>query len=127
MIFTDKITVYNHYTEGEYDKWKKTVLDGQWSPDRKMDIGTDNTLHVVNYATVSIPWVPGYVKTEEFKGDGFTFTPANLDVVARGEQDIEITEDNLSEVLKKEDFLTIISVNDNTHRDNLKYWRLTAG
>lgn len=126
-VFTDTVTIYNHYKENGADKWKKTVIEGcQWSDHRDLDIDTDGKLLIANYATISIPMIDGYVKPEDFNGTGFTFNPGDLDVIAIGEQSTVITDDNIDAVCRGDDFMTIISVNDNTNRDHLKFWRLTA-
>jgi hypothetical protein len=126
-VFSDTITLYNHYTENGEDKWKKTVLeDCQWSPNRTMEMSTDGKLMVADYATVSVLFRDGYVAPDDFTGNGFTFQPKNLDIVALGKRTEMVTENNINELCARDDFLTIISVNDNTGRDRLKFWRLTA-
>lgn len=126
-IFTDTVTLYNHYKNNGADMWKKTVIEGcQWSQHRDLDIDTDGKLLIANYATVSIPLIDGYVKPDDFEGQGFTFNPGNLDVIAIGNQSTVITDDNINEVCQREEFATIISVNDNTNRDHLKFWRVTV-
>lgn len=125
-LFTDRITLYNHYKESKADKWKRTVLYGvQWTQKTKSALGGDGVLSHATETSITIPHRDGYVKPEVFIGAGWTLNDStNLDVVVLGENKQEITE-----VFTIEDLsgaVTIKAASDNTLRSHLKTWKVKA-
>jgi len=128
MLFTDKITLYNHYKAAGKDAWNRTVLDGvQWTEKKEKAVSQSGVLSVADYISITIPERAGYVTPSEFIGSGFTFGLDNLDIVVCGETADEITGSQSLAVLKKAQHVyTISSVSDNTYRDYLKHWKVIA-
>ncbi len=129
MIFTDTVTIYNHYLKNGEDCWKKTVLEGvQWKEKTEKVINSSGVLQLVQTVSLTVPFRAGYVPYKSFTGTGFTFKPIKaLDVVVKGECPEEITDDYTITNLKKDyDSATIFSLSDNTNRDFLKHWKVGA-
>lgn len=125
-MFTDTITIYNHYIEQGTDKWKRTVIHrAMWTGSSVKTI-TNGILSVVDTVNITIlaDNLPcKYVGEKEWKNlvdktGYFTLGTGNLDVIALGEYD-EV--ENISAFKKKhDDVVTIKSVKNNSLRSRLK-------
>lgn len=135
MIFTDTITLYNHYKEDGHDKWQRTVLFGcHWR--RKIIRTVDSAGKIIKTVEVSvtIPEREGYVCSKDWliladkKGKWTIDTEHNLDVLTLGECKSELSETYTPNMMKKDRQDTIIagSLSDNTNRDYLKHWRVIS-
>lgn len=121
-IFTDTVTIYNHFD----GKWFRTVLEGvQWSEKTEKTIDSDGVMHLTPSISVTVPCRAGYVDRREYTGAGFTFGLDNLDVVVLGVCNKEIT-DSYTITNLQNDFraATVKSVKDNTLRQYLKHWKV---
>ena len=134
MLFTDTITIYNHYKEDGLDKWQRTVLFGcQWR--RKIIRTVDNAGKVLKSAEVSvtIPMREGYLPYKEWlnladkTGKWTIDTEHHLDMLTLGECECELSETYTPNMLKRDRLDTIVAgtLSDNTNRDYLKHWRVT--
>lgn len=124
-IFTDTVTIYNHYK----DKWFRTVLEGvQWKDKVTKSIDAEGKMHIVPEVSLTVPIRNGYVEPEQYQGKDFTFGLDNLDIVVLGKCTKEITEEYTITKLRKEfdNTATICAVSDNTMRRFLKHWRVMA-
>ena len=138
MLFTDDITIYNHYTDSNGDDaWKRTVISGvQWSGQTVKTVSSDGKLYVADTVNVTIPKdAPQavYVQGKEWKAlvdkTGYwTLGTDNLDVIALGKLDVELTGNVTITTLKKQhdNIVTVQTVSDNTNRDRLKTWKVVA-
>lgn len=135
MIFTDTITIYNHYKEDGHDKWQRTVLRScQWR--RKIIRSVDSAGRVLKTSEVSvtIPYRGGYVSAEEWekltdKRRNWTIdTECGLDMIALGEVEYELSEAYPPRKLKHDhaDTITAATLSDSTNRDRLKHWKVTS-
>ena len=123
-IFTDIVTLYNHYD----DKWYRTVLkDVQWTEKNEKTVDSDGVMRLTPSVTVTVPYRAGYVEPGAYKGEGFTFGLDNLDIVVLGECD-KVISDTYTITDLQEEFraATISAVSNNTQRKLLKHWRVTA-
>lgn len=128
-MFTDTVTLYNHYKDGDDDKWHRTVLSGvQVSTIASMHVDGDGKITHSGDITVTIPYRNGYVEPMNYDGEGFTFGLDNLDVLVVGESDDEVTDDlTISALIRRYQTAgTLVDVNDNTQRTLLKHWKVTA-
>lgn len=123
-IFTDTITVYNHYNA----KWFATVLDGvQWTEKVEKVIDSDGIMQLTPYVTVTVPYRDGYVDHREYNGKGFTFGLDNLDVIVLGVCNKAITNTySITDLQSEHRAVTISAVSDNTLRQRLKHWKVIA-
>ena len=123
-IFTDTVTIYNHFN----DKWYRTVLDGvQWSEKTEKTVDADGVMHLAPSVSLTVPYRAGYVDRKAFTGQGFTFGLDNLDVVVLGVCDKEMTDSyTITNLQKDYRAATIKSVKDNTLRQYLKHWKVVA-
>lgn len=124
LLFIDTVTVYNRCG----DTWRRTVLEGvQWTEKHEQSMDDDGALQMTEYATITIPFRPGYVPAKQYQGRGFTFGLSNQDFIIYGDVPELITgSKSLADLRKKYDVLTISAVADNTKRAYLKHWRVTA-
>lgn len=123
-VFTDTVTLYNHYN----DSWYRTILeDVQWSEKTERTVDSDGVMHLTPSVTVTVPYRAGYVEPGAYKGEGFTFGLDNLDIVVLGECD-KVISDTYTITDLQEEFraATISAVSNNTQRKLLKHWRVTA-
>lgn len=123
-IFTDIVTLYNHYD----DKWYRTVLkDVQWTEKNEKTVDSDGVMRLTPSVTVTVPFRDGYVDRRAYAGEGFTFGLDNLDIVVLGECD-KVISDTYTITDLQEEFraATISAVSNNTQRKLLKHWRVTA-
>lgn len=123
-VFTDTVTVYNHYD----DRWYRTVLKGvQWTEKTERTVDSGGVMHLTPSVTVTVPYRAGYVEPGAYKGEGFTFGLDNLDIVVLDECDKAISDSYTITDLQEEcRAVTISAVRDNTQRKLLKHWRVTA-
>ena len=138
-MFNDTITVYQHEeaTENTEEHWKRTVIEGcMWSEEIVKANASDGTINVSKVVNITIPTsartdrkyidyrlYSSQVAQDEF----FTLNPTtNMDVVALGLCEADITADyTLSKLLREYISATISSVKDNTgdsrrHLRNIK-------
>lgn len=123
-VFTDTVTLYNHYN----DSWYRTILeDVQWTEKTERTVDSDGVMHLTLSVTVTVPYRAGYVEPGAYKGEGFTFGLDNLDIVVLGECD-KVISDTYTITDLQEEFraATISAVSNNTQRKLLKHWRVTA-
>lgn len=123
-VFTDTVTLYNHYN----DSWYRTILeDVQWTEKTERTVDSDGVMHLTPSVTVTVPYREGYVEPKAYKGEGFTFGLDNLDIVVLGECD-KVISDTYTITDLQEEFraATISAVSNNTQRKLLKHWRVTA-
>lgn len=138
MIFTDTITIYNHYKDSSgADHWKKTILEGVMYK-RKIEHGilasgapTDGRFIVNEYISITIPNRSGYYSPVEWKKNhrGWTLNPkSGLDIVLLGNCEKELSDTYRLKDLKRDmgEIGVIKAVHDNTKRDYLKHWRVIA-
>lgn len=128
-MFTDKVTLYNHYVSQSKDMWSRYVLDGvqvNETTDNEMD--SEGAMSLTEELSVTIPYMSGYVSPKEFAGTGFTFGLDNLDVLVCGEVSDVIGDDfTISDLRRKYRSSGVIkNVKDNTRRTMLKHWRVVA-
>lgn len=124
-IFREVITIYNHYRGA----WRRTVLHGvQWSNKIERTTDSQGKMYTVSEVSITVPEREGYVPAKEYAGEGFTFGIDNLDVVVYGICTDEITDEYTITDLKKnhDKVVTVYAVKDNTNRQNLKHWRVSA-
>lgn len=124
VVFTDTVTLYNHHD----DSWYRTILEGvQWTEKTERTVDSDGVIHLTLSIAVTVPYRAGYVEPEAYKGEGFTFGLDNLDVVVLGICDKEITDTyTITDLQDEYNAATISAVADNTLRQFLKHWRVTA-
>lgn len=137
MIFTDYVTVINHYydTDTKLDSFNKTVLDKSMWRRTTLKTVSNNEIQVADSVSVTVLYRDGYVSfkeynelSEEEKKEHFTFNPNNnKDMLVLGivEEDISDYE-SIVNVKKKYEYAIIEGLTDNTHRDVLQHWEITA-
>lgn len=134
MIFTDTITIYNHYKEDGHDKWQRTVLFGcQWRCKIIRTVDSGGKIIKTAEVSITIPYRNGYVGAVEWlkladrKGKWTVDTEHNLDILTLGKCDIELSETYTPKKLMKDrqDVIIAGTLADNTNRDHLKHWRVT--
>lgn len=124
VVFTDTVTLYNHHD----DSWYRTILeDVQWTEKTERTVDSDGVMHLTPSVTVTVPFREGYVDRRAYAGKGFTFGLDNLDVVVLGVCDKDITDTyTITDLQDEYNAATISAVADNTLRQLLKHWRVTA-
>lgn len=133
MIFTDTVTVYNHYKDPDgVDKWKRTILKGvMWKRKIEKTVSSDGRFSIAEYISITIPYRSGYLEHtlwQESK-DGWTLnTSSGLDIIVLSECDKELDGKYRLKDLKRDigQIGTVKAVFDNTNRDYLKHWRVIA-
>lgn len=133
MIFTDTITIYNHYKDEQgYDRWKRTVIAGvMWKRKIERSVTADGRLETVEYISISIPEPKNYQKPVDWVQDraGWTLNTKNgLDIIALGVQTKDISSDYRLKDFKRDtgDLGTVKAVHDNSNRDYLKHIKVIA-
>lgn len=100
-MFTDKMTVYNHYNNG----YNRHVVEHiMWRHVREQTVVSNNVISKENseHITIDCSKVRDYVPPTSYEGEGFTLNPAAKDIVVEGIVDDEITKDfTVSMLLKK--------------------------
>lgn len=127
-LFTDTITLYNHYKRDGDDAWNRTVLKGvRWTEKKEKTVSQNGVLAIADYISITVPGREGYIAPKEYAGTDFTFGLGNLDFVVYGDVTDEIvTAKDLAALKKAHDVYTVSSVSDNTQRKHLKHWRVIA-
>lgn len=139
-IFTDKMTIYNHYKDADgKDCWNRTIVKGvQWRHNKKelSMSGKVQTETCVESITIDFKGLYGnkaYIEPrnyekDENKGNYWTLNSEDgLDIVILGEITQEIAGDyKLSNLKEDFDCRTIVSVTDNRNRDFLKHIKVVA-
>lgn len=135
MIFTDTITIFNHYKENGRDKWLRTVLNGcQWRRRVVRTVDSGGKVVKTNEVSITIPMRHGYRAAAKWarladKASYWTMdTEHGLDMIVLGEVEIELSETYLPKNLKRDypDVITAKTLADNTNRDGLKHWKVTS-
>lgn len=124
LLFTDTITLYNHHN----GTWHRSVLEGvQWQDKVTKAVDSNGKMHITPDVNITVLYRDGYVSPNKYVGDGFTFGLDNLDVVVLGVCDKEITDTyTITDLQDEYNAATISAVADNTSRQYLKHWRVTA-
>ena len=139
-VFTDVMTVYNHFTdENGKDAWKRTVIKGvQWRHNKREvaisgKVQTETTLE-----SITIDFKRNYGNKEYLEPKAFAklvkrdeFWTLNsedaLDIVILGEINQDIVGNYKLKNLKEEyDCRIVTSVTDNRHREFLKHIKVVA-
>ena len=134
MLFTDTMTVYNHYTTASTDKWNRTVIRGvQWRHNKVLTNVSQNLMSrdVVESITVDFKGAyvgnKTYVTPEAFKNladksDYWTLNTDGLDVIVYGASTTEIT----TSPKDLSGRVTVREVADNRNRTFLKNIKVVA-
>lgn len=133
MIFTDTVTIYNHYKGAQgQDFWKKTIIkDVMWKRKVERSITSDGRLETVEYISLTIPEPKNYQNPEEWARTraGWTLNAkSGLDIIALGAQTIELSSNYRLKDFKRDmgDIGTVKAVHTNSNRDCLKHLRVIA-
>lgn len=133
MIFTDTITIYNHYKDEQgRDSWKRTVIEGvMWKRAIERTVTADGRLETAEYISITIPAPKNYQKPIDWGKDrrGWTLNTKNgLDIVALGVQMRNISSDYRLKDFKRDtgDLGTVKAVHDNSNRDHLSHIKVIA-
>ena len=137
-LFTDTITLYNHYRHGREKYWQRTVLRGvQWKQKIVHTASDTGSVVVITETSVTIPvdvdanWRV-YVRPLEFsmaedKENLWTLSPADGgDLMIYGECMTEISGDVTADDLCKLGAVVVKAAKDNTLRQYLKHWKVVA-
>ncbi len=135
-LFTDIVTVYNHYIDPDgVDRWKRTVIKGvQWTHNRvELKLGGNiQSNDRVESLTIDFCRDYGndpYILPKEFDGvTGWTLnTEDGQDIIVLGEVTTEIDENfNISDLLQTYQYVGIVtSVTDNRNRRFLRTIKAT--
>lgn len=127
-LFTDTITLYNHFRHGREDGWTRTVIRGvqvRQSIKHKFEDGRS-----LSYAETSIT-IPinadtggsCYMDPGQYSGSGWTLDPDDgQDLIIPGECTQEIGAGyGVDELIKEFRALTLIYAADNTRRPRLRH------
>ena len=133
MLFTDTMTVYNHYMEDGQDKYKRTIVRGvQWSHSRVMTTTSGNAMSEDRVESITIDFDANYgneqyINPIEFKKEDdhighWTLNQKDGKDIALLGVGNEITPDYTVKQLKADHQYigTVISVADNRNRQFLK-------
>lgn len=129
-LFTDTITLYNHYREGRVDHWHRTVLNCvQWTQKTVRTASNNGSVVVTTETSITIPNRGGYAKPIDFaqavdKTDLWTLAPDDL--ILLGESIVEVVNEVTADDLGALGAVVIRSVKDNTLRPQLKHWKVVA-
>lgn len=134
MLFTDVMTVYNHYVENDIDKWQRTVVRGvQWSHSQILTYVSGGVQTQTRVESITIPnperyEAPVIWKNNKLKRAFWTLdTSDKLDIVVFGECKKEITDDYTTKDLFRDNQYvgTVSNVSDNRNRTFLKSIKVT--
>lgn len=133
MIFTDTVTIYNHYKDTQgLDHWKKTIIkDVMWKRKIEHSITADGRLETVEYISLTIPDSTNYQNPEDWARTrtGWTLNAkSGLDIIALGAQTIELSSNYRLKDFKRDtgDVGTVKAVHTDSNRDCLKHLRVIA-
>lgn len=130
-LFSDVMTVYNHYTDNGVDKWRRTVVAGvQWSHNKVQTsvsggVQTESRVESITIDFGRKHWTDEYVLPNAYTGQSGAWTlnaKSGMDVLVLGEVNQEITDDYPIEQLRNvyQYAGTVTSVSDNRNRAFLK-------
>ena len=138
-LFTDTMTVYNHYIDSEgNDKWVRTVVEHiQWKDGKTSVVNDSGILTAVATKSITIDFSLGlqknFLSVPEFERTGqptkgWTLnTKDELDVLVHGECPAEITDEyTISKLIKEYGAVTIKSVTDNRNKRLLHNIKVVA-
>ncbi len=138
-LFTDKMTVYNHYIDSEgNDKWVRTVVEHiQWNDGKTLVANDNGILTATATKRITIDFssglqknflsVPEFERTERPIGSWTLNTKDELDVLICGECPAEITDEyTISNLIKEYGAVTIKAVTDNRNRRLLQHIKVVA-
>lgn len=130
-LFTDTVTLYNHYRQDRADCWKRTVLRGvQWAQKIVRTAGSTGSVVVTTETSITIPDdVTGYASPQDFAAAAdktALWTLAPDDLVMLGESSVEIVNEVTEDDVCALGAVTIRSVKDNTLRPRLKNRKVVA-
>lgn len=135
MIFTDTITIFNHYKENGHDRWKRTVLTNcQWVRKIVRTVDSGGKLIKTPEVKVTIPYRGDYIsaatwaKLPDKTGFWTIDTEHGLDMLVLGGVPKELSENYTPKMLGRDypDVITAKTLADNTNRDRLKHWKVTS-
>lgn len=132
MIFTDTVTIYNHFTENGEDRWKRTVLNMcHWNCETLKTVQPDGKVHISDVVSLTILDRQGYAHKKDWikNREGWTVDPeCNKDIVVLGVCEKELSREYRLKDFKREvpNVMTVAGLADNTNRDRLKHWRVIA-
>lgn len=116
MQLCDKtVSLFNRTTENRAPVWHKTLLEGVSWFSRDVSAVTDDGLRTANQFIVRIPFDTGYVKPQEYEGEGWTLRKGDYMVLG----DVE-------EVATGQDIMTITAVTDNRRAPNGKHFKVVG-
>ena len=133
MLFTDTITVYNHYKEDNKDKFKRTILKGvQWSHNKAQTTISNGVMTENKVESITIDFSNDYgneayinpiefEKEDDHSGHWTLNTKGGKDMAVLGIGS-EITDEYTIKNLKADNqYIGIVAeVSDNRNRDYLK-------
>lgn len=137
-LFTDTVTVYNHYRENRADFWQRTVLRGvQWRQKVVQSSDSAGSIVLSTETSVTIPAgvdagerayaAPSDFQTAEDRSSFWTLNPASGDdFLLPGEHTEELTDSMTADELLALGGVVIRAVRDNTIRPLLRTWKVTA-
>ena len=142
VLFTDTMTVFNHFCEEGKDSWKRTVINGvQWRHSKKELIVAKGVQAEERVESVTVDFSRGYGRpsyvepiqygtlSAEERAVSWTLNSKNgLDIIALGEVSEEISsEDDIDSLRKKYPCVVLVSsVADNRNRPRLKHIRVVG-
>lgn len=129
-MFSDVVTLYNHMPG---DAWSRTVISGAMWRKQAISSVSSGKVTIGRQITVTIPKDvykadKTYVKPEVYTDPEteFTLREGARDYIAHGETP-EITDDfDIDTLLARYEVGASQIVADNTERDRLRHWRITA-
>ncbi len=129
-LFTETITLYNHWRRGREESWTRTVICGvqvRQSVKHKFDNGKSLRLTETSI-TIPVNADAGdrnYRKPSEYSGTGWTLNPDDgQDLVVLGACVQEIGAGyTVDALIKEHGALTLTAAADNTHRPRLRHWK----
>ena len=142
VLFTDTMTVFNHFSDARRDSWRRTVIAGvQWRHNKKELTVTKGVQTEERVESVTVDFSRGYgrppyvdpvryasLPAEERAGNWTLNSRNGLDIIVLGEITDEITcEDDIDGLRKKYPSVVLISsVTDNRNRPRLKHIRVVG-
>ena len=137
-LFSDTVTLYNHYRINRSDAWQRTVIRGVQVRE-KAEKSLDATgLHLASLVSVTIPvdadadgrhyLPPALFAASDHREQYWSLdVSGSLDVLVIGECGADLNSLYTLDQLQKEHcYVTIKAITDNTIRPLLKHWRVTC-
>ena len=136
MLFSDKITIYNHYVASNVDVWQRTLISGvDWRDSREYQLNGNSSIDDNSKAQITIPTTSkssrNYIEWKAFnalnnssKANYWTANPtSSKDIVVFGDTNKDITSsysiDDLLAEFEKAGIIT--TVLDRTNKTYLKH------